>query len=204
MKRRFLLAFAAVLPLLASCYRPGWTNLEWSEEVLLPDGRTVEVNVVHAYFCFEYRFKEFGGTCSPNDTTMTLNTGTAAGVVTQLFKGFQPMFLGEQDGTWYAILIGGYRYKNREIPGQDWGDKQGPYDQWAIRLVDGKWQPMPLAEFPKAFQRPNMLLLYGTGQELSKFQQRRVTLQDKAAWVAVHPPGYSDVRITRPKPKDSP
>lgn len=203
MRRRLLLAIAAVLPLLASCHRPGWTDLVWSEEVLLPDGRTVVVNMTHTYFCFNYRFKEFGGTCSPNDTTMTLNTGAAAGLVTQLFKGFQPMFLGEKNGIWYAILIGGYRYKNREIPGQDWGDQQGPYGQWAIRLVDGRWQPMPLADFPVEFQRPNMLLLYGTGQELSKFQHGRVTLQDKSDWVAVHPPGYSDFRIERPKPNVS-
>lgn len=204
MNCRHLLATVLFVPLLFGCHRPGWTDLVWSEEVLLPDGRTAVVNMTHAYYCFNYRFKEFGGTCSPNDTTMTLNTGTAAGAVTQLFKGFQPMFLGEKDGIWYAILIGGYRYKNREIPGQDWGDQQGPYDQWAIRLVDRKWQPMPLADFPAEFQRPNMLLLYGTGQELSKFQHGHVTLKDKAAWEAVHPPGYSDVRITRPKPKASP
>jgi hypothetical protein len=186
--------------LLAGCYWPGSVDQVWSEEVQMPDGRTFVVKRVTTYVCHDYRFRQFGGTCSGNDTTLTLNGGEGIGVVTQLFKGFRPMFLGEKDGIWYAILIGGYRYKNREIPGQDWGDQEGPYGQWAIRLVAGKWQPMPLADFPVEFQKPNMLLLYGTAEELAKFHQRRVTLQDKADWVAQNPPGPSHVNITRPKP----
>lgn len=200
MNRRSILTASLCAALLAGCYSPGSVDLAWNEEVLLPDGRKFFVNMIHSYNCFDYRFQQFGGTCSPLDTTLTINGGKGVGVVTQLFKGFNPMFLGEKDGVWYAILVGGYRYRNREIPGQDWGDKQGPYGQWAIRLVNGKWQPMPLAEFPVEFQKPNMLLLYGTAEELAQFHQRRVTLQDKADWVAEHPPGYADVNITRPKP----
>lgn len=200
MNRRLLLIATLCVPLLSGCYRPGQADLAWNEEVQMPDGRRFVVHRVTAYQCFNYRFRQFGGTCSGNDTTMTMDGGPGVGVVTQVFKGFRPMFLGEKDGIWYGILIGGYRYRNREIPGQDWGDQQGPYGQWAIRLVNGKWQPMPLADFPAEFQAPNMLLLYGTSEELARFHQGRVTLQDKADWVSVHPPGYADVRITRPKP----
>lgn len=199
MNRRtlFIAGFCALV--LVSCHFPGQTELAWDEEVQLPDGRQFTVHMVHSFHCYNYRFRRFGGDCGPNDSTLTLKSGDTPRGVTQLFKGFQPMFLGEKAGVWYAILIGGYRYKNREIPGQDWGDQQGPYDQWAIRLVNGKWQPMPLIDFPPEFQKPNMLL-YGTAQELSKFHQGRVTLQDKAEWVAYHPLGYADVQITRPKP----
>jgi hypothetical protein len=199
MSRRIILAAFLCAPLFGGCYQPGVVSLVWNEEVQLSDGRMVVTGMVHSYNCFDYRFKQFGGLCGPLDTTLTLNGGEGVGVVTQLFKGFHPMFLGEKDGIWYAILTGGYRFKNREIPGQDWGDSQGPYGQLAIRLVNGQWQPMPLADFPIEFQRPNMLLLYGTSEELAEFHQGLVTLQNKADWAVKHPPGYADIRITRSK-----
>jgi hypothetical protein len=58
---------------------------------------------------------------------------------------------------------------------------------------------MSLADFPAEFQRPNMLLMYETSEELAEFHQGHVTLQKKADWVFKHPPDYTDIRITRSK-----
>ena len=75
---------------------------------------------------------------------------------------------------------------------------EGPYGQWAIKLVDGKWTPISMTRLPESFQRPNMLLPYGTAEEHATFKGKRVTLADKARWLKKHPPGYSDVTLTRP------
>ena len=200
MNRRTFVAATVAAPLLSACYEPGPFELVWDEEIQLPDERVIVAHMAHSYMRLESSLSEFGGTSSPRDTTMTFDAGANTGVVKQLFKGFQPMFLGQKDGVWYAILIGGYRFKNREIPGQDWGEQQGPNDHWAIRLVDGKWQPMQLCDFPEEFQKPNMLLLYTTAKELSKFDKQRVSLVDKAAWLSIHPYGPTDVRIEKPLP----
>lgn len=200
MNRRTFVAATVAAPLLSACYEPGLFDLVWDEEILLPDGRVVVAHMTHSYMRLESSLSEFGGTSSPRDTTMTFDAGTGTGVVKQLFKGFQPMFLGQKDGVWYAILIGGYRFKNREIPGQDWGDSQGPYGQLAIRLINGKWLPMKLCDFPEEFKKPNMLLLYATAKDLSKFNQQSVSLADKAAWLAIHPYGYAHIAITKPMP----
>jgi hypothetical protein len=208
MNRRTILSATLALPLLPGCYKPGPFDLVWDEEVLLPDGRVIVAHMTHTYMRLESSLAEFGGTSSPRDTTMEFDAGAGIGIVKQLFKGFEPMFLGQKDGVWYAILIGGYRFKNRSLPGQDWGDIEGPHGQLAIKLVDGKWLPTSLRAFPPEFQRPNMLLLYGTAKELSVFHQQRVTLKDKAAWLEKHPLGYADVAITRPlypaKPNTAP
>jgi hypothetical protein len=198
MNRRTFVAATVAAPLLSACYEPGPFDLVWDEEVLLPDGRVIVVQIAHRYMRLETSLSEFGGISSPRDTTMTFDAGAGTGVVKQLFKGFEPTFLGQKDGVWYAILIGGYRFKNRSIPGQDWGDQEGPYGQWAIKLVGGKWQPTSLRAFPPEFQRPNLLLLYATAKELSVFHQKRVTLKDKTARLEKYPLGYAHVAITRP------
>ena len=198
MNRRTFVAATVAAPLLSACYEPGPFELVWDEEIELPDGRVIVAHMVHSYMRLESSLSEFGGTSSPRDTTMTFDAGADTGVVKQLFKGFQPLFLGQKDEVWYAILIGGYRFMNRSIPGQDWGDQEGPYGQWAIKLVGGKWQPTSLRAFPPEFQRPNLLLLYATAKELSVFHQKRVTLKDKTAWLEKYPLGYAHVAITRP------
>ena len=87
---------------------------------------------------------------------------------------------------------------SREIPGQDWGELEGPYGQWAVRLIEGKWIPMSMSRLPEAFQTPNVLLLYGTAAEHAEFNGKNVTLQDKKAWLSQHPLGYAHLRLTRP------
>lgn len=198
-RRLFALGAAlAATPLLSGF---GWDkqfDLSWEEEVLLHDGRVIVVKLKHTYERLHPGLTRYGGTNLTRDTTLTFDAGGTTGVVTQLFKGFHPMFIGEHQGVWYAVLYGTYYARSREIPGQDWGELEGPYGQWAIKLVNGKWVPISMSNLPEVFKEPNMFMLYGDAVEHAAFDGRRVTLSDKRAWLMKYPPGYSDVRLTRP------
>lgn len=197
MKLRILSLGIAAISTLAGCLWDKHFDLTWDEEVQLHDGRVIVVKVTHTY---ERLRRELGRYTSaiPRDTELSFDAGDATGRVTQLFKGFHPMFLGQYEGTWYAVLYGGYYYKSRELPGQDWGELEGPYGQWAIKLDKGKWQPVSMGRLPAIFQEPNMLILKGNAGEHAEFSGKTVTIQNKQAWIALHPYGYADVRLTRP------
>jgi hypothetical protein len=189
MKRRALLQAVVAASSLGACMAEHGVAYEWDEEVQL---QGAEVVVVH----LKHEFERAAGTDILRDTTLTFNDGRRS--VTQLFKGFHPSFLDRDQGTWYAVLYGSYYHDSRKQPGQDWGDLEGPYGQWAVRLADDGWKPMSMTRLPARFQEPNMLLLYGDAKELAQFNGKRVTLADKRAWLLRHPPGYADVRLTRP------
>ena len=193
-----LCVLLAVVLLLSGCFYGNRFELEWDEEVMLPGGRVTVVHLKYSYQRLHQGFTPYGGTNLLRDSTMTLQTGGRYGAVTQHFKGFHPMFLGEHGGEWYAVLRGSYYAKSRNIPGQDWGELEGPYGQWAIKLVDGKWKPISMTRLPEAFQSPNILHLYGTAEDHAAFKGKRVTLEDKNAWLRKHPLGYSDMALTRP------
>ena len=200
MNRRALLAVAASAPLFSGCLYDRWFDLEWDEEVLLNDGRIIVVHLKQSYERLGQTFSRYGGTNLTRDTTLTFDAGGNTGRITQLFKGFHPMFIGLHDEQWYAVLYGGYYYRSREIPGQDWGELEGPYGQWAVRLTEGKWLPISMSRLPNHFETPNVLILYGTAAEHAQFHGKTLTLQDKRAWLAKHPLGYADIRLTRPTP----
>lgn len=94
---------------------------------------------------------------------------------------------------------GGYYETSRKTPGQDWGDFEGPYDQWAVKLVGKQFQPISKLELPDEIQEPNMLILMGTIQEHVAFEGTSVTLKQKEAWRNLHPLGVNQVRIEKPK-----
>jgi hypothetical protein len=110
--------------------------------------------------------------------------------------GFHPMFLDQYAGEWYGVLYGGYYNRSQERPGQDWGDLEGPLGQWAIKLIDGRWQLISMSRLPDVFQKPNIMLLSGEPNEHEQFAGHRVTLAHKAAWSEKHPPTY--VSLERP------
>lgn len=179
----------------------GWDRffeLSWEEEVQLHDGRVIVVKIKQSYERLGNSLTRYGGRIIARDSTLTLDAGGRIGIVTQLFKGFRPIFLGQYDGFWYAVLHGAYYANSRKLPGQDWGELEGPSDQWAIKLVDGKWVPISMGNLPEAFQRPNMVILYGAVTEHVEFDGKRVTLSDKRAWSEKHPAGPSDLRLERP------
>jgi hypothetical protein len=177
---------------------PRYFDIEWDEDVQLHDGRVIVVHRKTTYERLQTGVTPYGGLIISRDTTLGFDAGGKTGRVTQLFKGFHPMFLGEDAGEWYAVLYGGYYYGSRELPGQDWGELEGPYGQWAIKLVDGKWTPISMRSLPSQFQRPNVLMLYGKASEHARFNGQRVTLQEKQSWLTKHPPGYAHVQLTRP------
>jgi hypothetical protein len=198
MNRRTLLTTAVVTPLLNGCLYDRWFDLEWDEEVQLTDGRVIVVHLKQTYERLGQSFSRYGGTNLTRDTTLTFDAGGSTGRVTQLFKGFHPMFIGFYDGQWYAVLYGAYYARSRELPGQDWGELEGPYGQWAIQLDRGKWVPMSMGQLPDPFQTPNVFMLYGTASEHALFNGKTITLQDKKKWLSDHPLGYAHVRLTRP------
>ena len=197
MNRRKFIVAAGATPLLTGCFWGRHFDLEWEEEVQLHDGRVIVVHLKHTY---ERLHREFGRYASAiaRDTELAFDAGGTTGKVTQLFKGFQPIFLGQHEGVWYSVLSGDYYYGSRKLPGQDWGELEGPYSQWAIKLVDGKWQPMSMSRLPRLFQEPNMLVKKGVASDHAKYAGKHLTLQDKKAWVQEHPYDYGDIRLARP------
>jgi hypothetical protein len=197
MNRRTFLASSTAVPLLSGCFWDKQFDLSWEEEVLLHDGRVIVVKLKHTYERVHRRLGRYAGAI-PRDTELSFDAGGTVGKALQLFKGFHPMFLGQYQEAWYAVLYGSYYNRSRELPGQDWGDLEGPYGQWAIKLVEGKWLPISMSNLPSVFQQPNMLILKGEADEHASFDGKRVTLQDKQAWLAKHPYDYGDIRLTRP------
>lgn len=206
MNRRTFLGGCGVVPLVSGCRFDRHFDLSWEEEVQLHDGRIVVVRRTHTYerighgpfTTLQRVFSPYAGLILRRDTTMTFDAGGKDGVVSQLFKGFAPMFLGQFEGIWYAVLYGDYYYKSRDIPGQDWGVLEGPFGQWAIKLEKGRWQPMSMSRLPAIFQQPNMFMLYGHVSEHALFSGKRITLADKEKWLQKHPYGYSDIVLARP------
>ncbi len=183
---------------LSGCVYSRYFELEWDEEVLLQDGRVIVVQLKHSYERLHQGLTPYGGTILARDTTLTFNAGDGIGQVAQLFMGFQPIFLNQHEGTWYAVLSGSYYGGSRQLPGQDWGELEGPYGQWAIKLVERKWQPMSMSRLPAQFQHPNLLIKKGHPSEHAKFSKKLLTLKDKESWVRLHPYDYADIRLTRP------
>lgn len=185
-----------LLPALAGCIWGQYFELGWEEEVQLHDGRVILVHVTHT-FERTSSWRRFD-TALHRDTELRFDAGDGKGTVTQLFKSFSPIFLDQYEGTWYAVLDGGYVKRSRELPGQDWGDADGPYGQWAVRLEEGKWKPISMRQLPPVFQKPNMLVLHGSVKEIAEFDGTRATLGQKKSWLSLHPPDYADARLTRP------
>jgi hypothetical protein len=185
-------------------------DLSWDEEVQLHDGRVIVVHVKHTYerigegffTTLERFFSPYAGLVLPRDTTLTFDAGGMTGVVTQLFKGFDPILLGQNEGSWYVVIDGGYYYNSQNLPGQSWGILEDHFSgQRSAKLVGTVFQPMSLRDLPKIFEKPNMLLLYGEAADHAQFDGKRITLNDKALWAKKHPPGYTHVRIRRMQDK---
>jgi hypothetical protein len=203
MNRRTVLAMAGSAPLLGACFYDRYFDIEWDEEVLLHDGRVIVVHLKYRFERLHREFTRYGGAIVPRDATLTFDAGGDVGQVTQLFKGLHPVYLGQHNGTWYAVLSGGYYAGARETPGQDWGDFEGPYGQWAVKLVGKQFQPISKLDLPDEVQEYNMLWLNGTIQEHVGFDGTTISLDQKNGWKALHPLDVSSVRIIKPKSPSS-
>jgi hypothetical protein len=195
--RRTFAAAAVATPLLTGCFWDKHFNLSWEEEVQLHDGQIIIVKLKHTYERLQQGLTRYGGRSILRDTTITFDSGGAAGVVTQLLKGYHPLFIGQHDGDWYLTIYGAHYYRSNEIPGQNWGIHWygcGP----AAKLAAGKFEPISIHDMPGVFSKNNILLLYGDAAEMSKFEERRINLEEKNLWLITHPPGYGHAGICRP------
>jgi hypothetical protein len=198
MKRHTFFTVVSAAVLLSGCFWGRTFDLTWSEEVKLQDGRLLIVELKHTYERLHQGITPYGGTILTRDTTLAFDAGPGVGTVTQLFKGFQPIFLDQHAGVWYAVLSGSPYYGSQNLPGQNWGTLEGPYGQWAVRLDAGKWVPISMSRLPDSFQTPNMLIKKGWARDHVQFDGKRVTLTDKAEWLSEHPWDYAEIRLTRP------
>lgn len=199
----YLLLFVPSLLLLSGCIWRQDFELGWDEEVRLLDGQVIVVHVTQTYERRASTWRRYGNSI-PRDSELRFDAGEGTGTVVQMFKGFRPMFLDRFEGTWYGVLYGGYYKRSREIPGQDWGTGDSPAGQLAIKLVDGKWRPIPMRDLPAVFKVPNMLVLKGGATEHASFDSTLVTLLQKEEWKKQHPPGYSDYGLIRPRSTGQP
>ena len=203
MNRRNFAALAVATPLVSGCLWDRYFDVQWNEQVKLSDGKVITVHFKYRFERVYVHFREFtryGGTIVDRDATLTFDAGGDVGQVTQLFKGVTPVYLGQHQGVWYAVLAGGGGYYEtaRKTPGQDWGDFEGPYDQWAVKLVGKQFQPISKLALPDEIQEPNMLILMGTIKEHVAFEGTTITLDQKDRWRNLHPLGVNQIRIVRP------
>ena len=202
MNRRNLAAAAVLTTLLTGCFWDRYFDIQWNEQVKQPDGKVITVHLKVSFERLFNVFREFtryGGAIVPRDATLTFDAGGDTGHVVQLFKGFRPIYLGQSNGTWYAVLSGKYYPGSRETPGQDWGDFEGPYHQWATKLVGKQLQPIYKLELPDEVRAPNMLWLNGTIQEHVAFEGTTITEEQKDEWKIAHRTDPSSWSIAKPQ-----
>jgi hypothetical protein len=191
-------AIAFIVYTLTIGWYPRFFNIEWDEEVRLHDGRVIEVHIKNTYERLHHEFGRYTSAI-PRDTEISFDSGN--GKVTQLFKGYHPLFIGQHQGTWYAVIYGGDYHGSKSIPDQNWGEHW--YDCSPAAILQGeKFRPFPIYDLPEIFTKPNMILLYGDAKEHSQFSGKKITLEDKANWLNIHPPGYGHAVICRP-PKNA-
>jgi hypothetical protein len=197
--RRAALVTTLALHPLVGCSYSQFFDFAWDEEVQLHDGRTIVVHLNYKFQRLSQGLTPYAGRSIPRESELTFDAGGTSGVVTQHFRGYFPMFLDQSQGAWYGVLYGSDYRHSRTLPGGDWGDMEGPYGQWAIKIIDGLWRTISMLDPPDLFQTPNVMMLYGGASELSRFDSSRVTLIDKARWLRKHELGYSHERLTRPR-----
>jgi hypothetical protein len=201
MKRRTLLtaSLVGVVPILGCTSEPLSPTFEfsWDEQVQLLEGRVIVVKIVRSYQRMNLSRGAYDEPILSRGSEVTFDSESTYGVVTQKFLGFRPMFLDRLNGSWYLGLIGGSQGKSELIDGQNWGKFRKHGENNMAKLIEGKWTPIPMAEFPDTFKLPNVLVLYGTAKEHSKFDKKLVTLEMKNRWLEEYPLSPPDHRIER-------
>jgi hypothetical protein len=203
MKRRTFAAAVATTPLLNACFYDDFFTSEWEEEIQLHDKSVIVANVKQTFVRLTQGITPYGGMIVPRDCTFTFDAGKPFGKVSQLFRNFRPIFLDREDGVWYAVLKGKYFAGYKEITGQYWGELEVSAGQRAIKLVDGKWQPISMRYLPAKFKEINILVLYGAANEWAKFDSTHITLGEKAEWLIKHPHHPDNYFLKRPREADS-
>ena len=200
--RRIALACVVILVWLLLYGRyPRHFEFEWDEEVQLTDGRIVVVHVRHTFERIRRTFDRYGGAIG-RDTELSFDAGGSTGKVTQLFKGYAPILLDQDQGQWYLMIYGGSYGKSRLIPGQNFGLSWygcGP----VLQLQGDRFVPISVHDLPTMFKQPNFLMFHGEKREHALFDGRLVTVLEKREWRRTHPPrNHQEMGICRP-PRNS-
>jgi len=197
MNRRSMLSWAGIAPLLSACFYDRFFEIEWEEEALQPDGRVIVVRRKEKWERHSQGLTPYGGRNIFRESTLTIDAGESVGRVSQLFRGFWPQFVGQHEGVWYAVIIGGYPSEPPGSPVQDWGKYETEWGQLAIKLEGGVWKSISMRALPKVIQEPNLLLPAEDLAKLAKFSNGRIRLGDKSS-VARQPSGPEMARLIRP------
>jgi len=178
---------------LTGFFWPRFFDLQWDEEVELHDGRVIVVKV-------KYTYERRGGLTfnryDPSlfrEATLTFDSGTSRGVVTQRFIHQRPMLLDTAGGEWFVVLQG---RAGSDI--QNWGPQQNGNGQRTARLAGRSFEPTSVANLPAWMNKANLLMDYAPKQELAVLDGTKVTLHQKALYLQKYPPGPIDARIDRP------
>jgi hypothetical protein len=156
--------------------------------------------VVRLKHTYERLHREFGRYTSvvARDTELSFDAGGSTGRVTQMLKGGDPLFLDQKDGRWYLLFSWSSHWSLQLLQGQDWGPDQNGHGQRVAVLQGASFKPVSICALPDEFQQPNFLVRYAEADELSRFDGKRVTLQDKRKYLNSYPLLPGAVRLERP------
>jgi hypothetical protein len=179
--RRHLLGAGLTVPMLGGCIFSHDVFIEWEEEILLPDGKTMMVHVKYRWERLSRGFTPRGGRFILRDSWLTFDAGLPVGKVTQYFQGFGPRFIGLHDGVWYVWLDGGSYYQSHLKPDQKWQFSKEIRGAFA-KLVDDKFQAIQRSEFPSAFTKTNFLWVRVEPRDFFQLNGAKLTLSKKNNW----------------------
>jgi hypothetical protein len=164
----------------------------------LRDGRVIKVSREKINERLSQGILPYSGNIVARDEKITFDGLVPVDVRTQLFKGFSLIFLDQLDEVWYLVITGHSYGRSNETPTQDWGRPEKNLLYIPLRLKNGKWEKIPILQFPVFFRRANMLILTGMVQESMSLNNKRMSLIEKASWLVTHPPSPDILVFSRP------
>jgi hypothetical protein len=197
MNRRNVLSLS-VLPLASGCFYDRFFELEWDEEAQQPDGSIIVVHRKERWERYSQGLTPYGGRNIFRESTLTIDAGGSVGRVSQVFRGFAPQYVGQHEGSWYAVIKGDYPSEPPSPVIQDWGKFETDWGQLALKLNNRAWRPISMRELPDAIQKPNLMLPADDLSKLAKFAGKPVRLSDKDS-LGQQPSSPSRASLLRPR-----
>jgi hypothetical protein len=180
--RRHLLGAGLAVPMLGGCIFSHDVFIEWEEEILLPDGKTMTVHVKHSWQRMTRGFTPKEGRFIARDCWLTFDADGTNGKITQLFKGWRPLLIGHREGVWYVWLHGGGPYYQSDLqPDQKW--QLDPQQNGAFAaLQSGKFVAIAQSTFPKEFLLTNFFRVTSEPKIFFVLDKQKLTLEKKKEW----------------------
>jgi hypothetical protein len=177
-------------------FYPRYFDLQWSEEVLQPNGTVAVVKVKNTYERRGTRFKEYDEnsiTFRRKDIAFDSESGQEKILSTRM-----PIaYLGKFDRDWYAVVSGKGPYGNfsDEMPTR-WGEDFTTLGQRLAIWRDGSFVPIPWELAPQELVKMN-LIESAFFVEFVEWNGKRLSLEKKEAFNATHETPYRQ-KVTRP------